>query len=123
LIQPDLGHLYNNLGVSYTLAGKNEKAVDAFLQALDKQYTQNKVYNNLGLVLAKLGKYDKALEWFTKGGSEAKAYNNLGCIYLKHGATKKADDCFQTAIELDPSFYDLASKNKSKVQMSHQTTE
>lgn len=123
LLKPDIGSLYNNLGVSYILAGMQERAVDAFMQALEKHYTQDRIYNNLGLALSKLERYDKALEWFKKGGSEAKAYNNLGCIYLSQGKTKKADKCFQMAIELDPTFYVLASKNKSKVKMSHDKPE
>ena len=62
-------------------------------------------------------RYNLALEAFRKGGTEAQAYNNLGCAYLKQGQYKKAADCFEKAINIDPKFYDIANENLKRAKM------
>jgi len=81
--------LYNNLGVSLSLAGRYEESVKAFQQASVQKGRKRGCYNNLGLVLAKTGRYDGALDAFMKGSDSAKAYNNLGCVYLSRVNTEK----------------------------------
>ncbi|MBW2742695.1 MAG: tetratricopeptide repeat protein [Deltaproteobacteria bacterium] len=48
--------MYNNLGVSWSLAGDYKKAITAFNKALETKYSKSKTYNNLGMALSKLGR-------------------------------------------------------------------
>jgi Flp pilus assembly protein TadD len=116
-LKPDEGLLYNNLGVSYSLAGEYKKALNAFNKAKKRNYFDSKFYNNLGLVLSKLGRNQEALEAFRRKGDQAQAYNNLGCIYLEAGEYEKAISYFEKAIEVNPTFYAKASDNLEKAKM------
>jgi len=113
---PDKGFLYNNLGVSYTMAGRNEEAVEVFRKAIEKNHRDPRVYNNLGLSLSNLGRYDEALEALKKGGNEARAYNNMGCIYLDKGEYAEAVQSFEKAIALEPGYYAKAAENLKKAK-------
>lgn len=62
-IRPDIGMLFNNLGLSYYLSEEYEKAVLAFEEALRKSENK-KIFNNYGLALMKLGKNNEAFEAF-----------------------------------------------------------
>jgi Flp pilus assembly protein TadD/ketosteroid isomerase-like protein len=116
-LKPDEGLLYNNLGVSYSLAGEYKKALNAFNRAQKRNYVSSKFYNNLGLVLSKLGRDQEALNVFRRVGGQAQAYNNLGCIYLEAGEFEKAINYFEKAIEVKPTFYAKASDNLEKAKM------
>jgi len=107
--------LYNNLGISLSLAGRYEESINAFKQALGAKGPKEKVYNNLGLVFAKTGRYDAALDALMKGSNSAKAYNNLGCVYLAQGEYRKAAQSFNKAIEVSPKFYTKANENLKKI--------
>ncbi len=118
-LKPDQeGILYNNLGVSYSLAGRYEEAVASFKKALRTRSSDPKIYNNLGMTLSKIGRYQEALEAFRRGGGEAQAYNNLGCIYLRQGEYEKAVRFFEKAMVLAPAFYTQASENLRKAKMA-----
>lgn len=117
LIKPDAGFIHNNMGVSLYKSGRNKEAVNSFYQALKFRYDSNKVYNNIGRAFAGLKLYDKAFAAFKKGGSQAVAYNNLGVGYLNNGEINIAVVCFETAIELSPSFYVLANENLKKCRL------
>jgi len=110
--------VYNNLGVSYSMAGQYRKAAEAFKKAIESKYSTPKVYNNLGVSLSNLKRYSEALEAFRKGGTEAQAYNNLGVVYLKQGKFEQASDCFEKAIRIDPKFYIIANENLKKAKVS-----
>jgi len=107
----DQGALYNNLGVSYTLAGRLPEAVQALQTAVDKGFTQRRTYNNLGVALSKAGRTREAIEMFARAGTSAQAYNNLGCVYMAQGQADQARDCFRKAIHLEPGFYAEADEN------------
>jgi tetratricopeptide (TPR) repeat protein len=59
--------------------------------------------NNLGLVLGHQGRYDEALAHFHKSGSEADAYYNLAFIFAAQDRVNKAKECFQIALNSDPT--------------------
>jgi tetratricopeptide (TPR) repeat protein len=121
LQRPNDGLLYNNLGMSYLLAGRQQEAVNAFQRALETPYQQKeRTYNNLGLALVKLGNYDSALEAFRKAGGEVRALNNLGCAYLRQNELGKAISCFERAIDASPTFYTTASENMRKARLAKQ---
>ena len=115
-LKADNALLYNNLGLSYSLSGDYENAINTFKKALGITPVPSKVYNNFGLALAMSGRYAEALEAFNKGGNEAQAYNNLGCAYLLNGEDEKARRAFDTAIKLNPTFYEKANDNMKKAK-------
>lgn len=110
-LKPDEGMLYNNLGVAQTMTGQHDAAVQSFNKARAAGYTHPKLYNNLGMALANAGRYDEALQAFTQSGGAAQAYNNMGCVYLSRGRKGEAIQCFETAIRLNPDFYETAAEN------------
>lgn len=112
-IRPDIGMLFNNLGLSYYLSGEYEKAVLAFEEALRKS-GDKKIFNNYGLALMKLGKNNEAFEAFMKADSEAAAYNNIGYMYMIEGKKEEAKKSFKKAIEINPQFYVRAYENLQK---------
>jgi len=116
-LNPGNGLIYNNLGVSYSLAGNYKKAVVAFHRAIDLNYREGKVYNNLAMALANLERYDEALDAFKKVGGEAVAYNNMGCIYMSRGMFEDAVRSFEKAIELEPGYYAKAGDNLKKAKV------
>lgn len=116
-IRPDLSFLFNNLGMSYLMKGEYEKAAKSFNEALKSEDHSEKVYNNLGVALFKSGKKAEAFEAFKRGaGGEAGAYNNLGYLYLHDGKYGDAKDCFDSAIELNPKYYDKAHVNLKRAE-------
>jgi tetratricopeptide (TPR) repeat protein len=117
-LNPDKGVIFNNMGLSYSMAGKHEKAIAAFKRALETKYEQSKLFNNLGLALFRAGRYQDALEALQKGGDEAQAYNNLGSMYLGQGTYGKAIECFEKALVLRPAFYDKANENLRKCRIA-----
>jgi len=120
-LKPDEGMLYNNLGVAHTMTGRYEEAVESFNKAKAAGYTHPKLYNNLGMALANAGRYEEALQVFTQGGGAAQAYNNLGCVYLSHDRKDEAIRCFETAIRLNPDFYETAGENLRKAKSARST--
>jgi tetratricopeptide (TPR) repeat protein len=120
--RPNDGLLYNNLGVSYMLAGRYREAARSFQKALETSaQPKEKIYNNLGLALCGLTDYDDALDAFRKAGGEAQALNNMGCVFLSNGEPDKAIGYFRKAIESSPEFYALASENMRKARMARRT--
>ena len=116
-INPKSGDLFNNLGMSYTLAGEYEKALQAYVTAAElKQDKKNRIYANMGIALGKLGRYDEALKVFKMAGDEASAYNNLGCIYLAEEKYAEAIAAFQKAMEVNPKYYVKARENMLRAE-------
>ena len=121
-LNPNYGPLYNNLGMSYLMAGDFERAINSFNKALQMKFTEKRVYNNLGLALCRAGRYSEALKAFrTGGGDDAQAYNNLGCFYLWDGKSESAMNAFEKAIGARPSFYYKAGENLRRAQTAKQS--
>lgn len=102
------------MGLSYSMTGDYQSAIDSLNRAVKAGYTEDKVFNNLGFALFMTGRKREAFEAFKKGGDEAQAFNNLGSMYLVAGDHEKAKKCFEDAIVLKPSFYETANENLKK---------
>jgi len=109
--QPREPSVLNNLGLSYALSGDHESAVQAYEQAVAAGSTALKLYNNLGISYVHRRRYADAFNAFKQATDEPRAYNNLGVALLGVGSAKKAETCFEKAIELNPQYYEKASEN------------
>jgi pentatricopeptide repeat protein len=119
-LEPKVGMVLNNLGMSLLLKGEYGEAVAFFTEALKLEPTNRRIHNNLAIALCKMGRYQEALEVFRKSGDEASAHNNLGCVYMADGKYKEAIEAFEKAIEIKPGFYLKAYANLKKAKEAYQ---
>ena len=94
--------LFNDLGYSFFLQGKLEKAEAAMLKAVGLSPSDARYRNNLGMVLAHMERYEEALAEFRRAGSDADAYYNLAFVLTAKDRVKDATDCFRLALAADP---------------------
>ena len=94
--------LFNDLGYSFFLQGKLEKAESAMLKAVSLSPSGARYRNNLGMVLAQMERYDEALAEFRRAGSDADAYYNLAFVLTAKNRVEDATDCFRLALAADP---------------------
>jgi len=120
---PDNGEILNNLGMSYLFLHEYEFAIVFFRKAIRKGCTPPKTFNNLGIALVKCEKYGEAFEAFRSAGDEAQAYNNMGYVLYLEGELKKAVECFETAIRIHPTYYQVAAGNLKRARTAMQGSE
>lgn len=113
--KPNMPMLMNNLGYSKYLSGDLQGAMQLFdaVSKLDAKY--NSAWLNQGLVHARLGNDAAAIQAFMHVLDEADAYNNLGYIYMVNDKTPAADEYFQKAISLSPTYHRLANENLKRL--------
>lgn len=116
----DAHHL---LGLSYYLAGRSEKALDALDKAIELNPRYVEAHVNRGIVLNDLGRTDEAAVAFasahaTSGDSRmgipahsaaklANLHAELGEAYVDSGALPQAIEQYEVALDLGPEFHDL----------------
>ncbi len=113
--KPDMPMLMNNLGYSKYLSGDLQGAMRLFDAASRLNAKYDSVWLNQGLVHARLGNDAAAIQAFTHVLNEADAYNNLGYIYMMNNKTPAADEYFQKAISLSPTYHRLANENLKRL--------
>lgn len=100
--------IYKEMGVCYSLLGKNSEAI----LRLEKAYSLNSESDKVIYLLAQMheqtGNYDKAEEYYKKiiglEGAEVVAVNySLGGIELRKGEREKAISYFEKVIEIEPT--------------------
>ena len=119
--KPNMPMLLNNLGYSKYLSGNYLGAIQLFDSAskVDAKYESS--WLNLGLVYARQGNDSAALEAFMHVLDEADAYNNLGYIDMMNDKTNAANEYFQKAISLSPSYHILANENLKRLRSSEKS--
>jgi tetratricopeptide (TPR) repeat protein len=95
--------LFNDLGYSYYLNGKMNKAESALAKAVELSPHEDRYRINLGLAIGQQQRLDDALEHFRLAGSEADAQYNLAFVYATQDKPEKATKCFQLALASDPT--------------------
>ncbi|MGA2241807.1 MAG: tetratricopeptide repeat protein [Verrucomicrobiota bacterium] len=99
---------HSNLGITLTLQGRLDEAMEHFQKALDICPGYPECHNNLGNVLVKRGQVDDAMAHYQKAielnPNHAEFYINLGHLLATQGRTTEAIAQFRRAIDLNPDF-------------------
>ena len=116
-------HTY--LGFAYRHQGRLDDAIAECKQAIAVDPTFGNPYNDIGAYLIELGRPDEAIPWLLKAtrSERYESYHfpwyNLGRVYVTQELYRKATECFETAIDIDPE-YELAEKALAKLRRSIQ---
>ncbi|MFQ5772990.1 MAG: tetratricopeptide repeat protein [Kiloniellaceae bacterium] len=102
--------VHNNRGFSLLMQQRFEEAQEDLERAVRIDPGFVLARENLRLALAWQGKYLHALSGVPEKG-RAKALNNIGFIALLRGDYANAEAFFLRAMELDPSYNEIASRN------------
>jgi tetratricopeptide (TPR) repeat protein len=106
-IAPGRADLLAALGESYFMAGKVEKAIEAFKKLLQIDASARS-YAFLGLSYRNLGRFDDAKPYFQQGlkldPHNATCLFNLGFIAERQGDAAQAEDLFQQTLKANPQF-------------------
>jgi len=70
-----------------------------------------RILNNLATAYLFSGNEGQALQLFRRVVGEAEAYNNIGFLYLSQKQWDKAEAAFNRAQEVNPRYYQRASRN------------
>ena len=98
--EPDL---FNDLGYSFFLQGKLDKAEIAVGKAVALRPTEPKYHNNLALIYGHQRRFDEAWNEFRRAGGEAEAWYNMAFIKSSLNDFEGAKACFRRALAIDPS--------------------
>ena len=107
--------LYYNLGIIYTRLSDFQMAKEMYEKAAEINHRMYGVNYNLGLIAFIQRDYDTAEKYFEESlyeELEARSYYQLAKIYIYKGEKDKAINFLNKAIELEPKFLKLASKEK-----------
>ena len=106
-------HTY--LGWTYSFQGKLEEAITECKKAIVLDPSFGNPYNDIGAYLIELGRPDDAVEWLEKAtvSERYESYQfpwyNLGRVYISKEMYRKATECFETALDIEPA-YEAAQK-------------
>ncbi|MFC1515908.1 tetratricopeptide repeat protein [Thermodesulfobacteriota bacterium] len=113
---------HTRLGHALDQAGKTEKAMFHYTEALRIKPGYDAAHNNLGALLAHKGDNKAAIYHYNqvlrKHPKDAGVYNNLGVIYLNQGNTETAIRYFRDALRLNP-YMEPALYNLSRIFATH----
>jgi Tfp pilus assembly protein PilF len=104
-------HTY--LGWTYHDLGKAEEAIAECKRAIALDPDFGNPYNDIGAYLIALGRYDEAIGWLDRAvtapryGPRHYPHFNLGRAYFAKQMLRRARECFQKALDIEPE-YDLA---------------
>ncbi len=116
-------HTY--LGFTYRHQGRLEDAIAECKRAIDLDPKFGNPYNDIGAYLIELGRPDDAVEWLEKAtvSERYESYQfpwyNLGRVYISKEMYRKATECFETALDIEPA-YEAAQKALDRLRRSIQ---
>ncbi len=106
-LQPDYARIYDALGYSLFIQGKEEEALAVLTQAVSLDAEDAAAQNNLGVALLQRAQIKKAIEHMQKAvdlhPDSPEAYFNLGNAYLVAGDLEEAARQYRMAFDLDAS--------------------
>lgn len=98
------------LGWTYHAQGNAELAITECKKAIAVDPSFGNPYNDIGAYLIELGRHEEAISWLEKAtrGIRYEAYHypwyNLGRVYLHQELYRKAKECFEHALEIEPEY-------------------
>jgi len=99
---------YNNLGLAYARAGKDQEAIANYKKSIEINPKYVQAYNNLGLAFGRRGEHKQAIDYYRKAleinPDSAETYNSLGLIYDSLGEFNKARGYYEKSIEIKPNY-------------------
>lgn len=108
-IKPEAG-LWNNLGNIYKKMQHDDKAINAYQQALSLDPEHALSHNNLASLYAQQNQYQPALQHYVKAVHAAPdfcaAHFNLGLLLLRHNELDAAKTQFNNVLALNPQAID-----------------
>jgi tetratricopeptide (TPR) repeat protein len=94
------------VGNAYAFLGYNNKAMESFEFAIQREEDDVTALNNLGVLLARTGKESEAIECYEtvleKDSENENAWFNLGKAHSRMGKFNKAAHCFQMVVDINP---------------------
>jgi tetratricopeptide (TPR) repeat protein len=106
-IRPGEGRLHANLGVAYAAVQRYDKALEAYLRAVDLQFRDVGMLNNLGLTLHALDRDAEAIEAFRAALAMDPGYDpalfNLGRTRVAAGQFVAAEADFRLLLDRMPA--------------------
>ena len=103
--------ILNNLGFSLLMQGKIEEAMRPLEEALRMDSESTLIKTNLRIALAQRGHYRRAVTGVSDDVDYARALNNVGYVALLRGDYDHAEAYFTRAMEVDPTFNEIAWRN------------
>jgi tetratricopeptide (TPR) repeat protein len=108
-IAPQRSDLQAALGESYFMAGKTDKAIEAFKKLIQTDPTARS-YVFLGVSYQHLGRFDEAKQYFLQGlkldPHNTSCLFNLGFIAERQGDSAQAETLLQQALHYNPDYAD-----------------
>lgn len=101
-----LDTVYVHLGAAYSDVSMNDKAIEAYQQALEINPKNHMALSNMALILKSIGETERSLELLYKAIEAyprySTGYHNLGCYYYDIGLYHKAIGYLRTALKINP---------------------
>jgi Tfp pilus assembly protein PilF len=109
------------LGWTYRFQGKIDDAIVECKKAIALDPAFGNPYNDIGAYLIDKGEFDEAVTWLEKAVSSPRydsyhyPWYNLGRIWMAKEMYRRASECFQQAIDIEPD-YSLARQAMERVR-------
>ena len=106
-LDPENPDNYNNLALSHANLDQFEKSIFYMNKAMELRPNNFLFANNLALQYRQIHRYDLAIDLFNKAleiKNAPEIWSNMGGVYGELKNMEKAEECFRTAITLDPNF-------------------
>ena len=116
-------HTY--LGFAYRHQGRLEDAIAECERAIEVDPAFGNPYNDIGAYLIELGSSEDAIPWLEKSTHSERyesyqfPWYNLGRVYTAKEMYRKASECFQNALDIEPE-YEAAQKAFDRLRRSIQ---
>ncbi|MFN3325395.1 MAG: tetratricopeptide repeat protein [Bryobacteraceae bacterium] len=101
---------YTFLGWTYRFQGKLQEAIEECKKAIEVDPGFGNPYNDIGAYLIEQGKLDEAIPWLEKAAVSTRyesrhyPWYNLGRAYAGKECYKKAAECFEHALDIEPEY-------------------
>ncbi len=112
---------YTFLGWAYRFQGRLDDAIVECKHAIELDPSFGNPYNDIGAYLIEKGQVDDAIPWLVKA-TQSRRYDsyhfpwyNLGRAYISKEMYRRAVDCFQQAVDIEPD-YSLARQALEKTR-------